>query len=102
MLKYPFIMNCKYCKKEYNKKSHNHVFCSDKCRKKYDKKKYIQEKYEGKKCYISGKTEDLEEHHIIMGEPKSETVFLWKKYHKIIHKFMTMLEIKGYKIVKKS
>ena len=94
-----FYSKCKECNKEYKINSAKHYYCSKACRDESAYKRTKSKKRPYGICYICGSKEGLHEHHIIpRSEHGKETVSLCNEHHILMHKFMSMLKSKGYKI----
>ncbi len=96
---------CPSCDKSFRANTFNHTYCCKECcikfRLKIGREKYRRKKHQLGKCYICNSNENLHVHHIIQqSEGGKETIILCNNHHNLIHKLMSMLTIKGYKIVK--
>jgi len=78
-------IKCKLCKKEFEKKKYNQVYCSNNCRK----EKYADDYWERRKmdkCEICGFKYFTEKHHIIKklgwgADTEDNCVYLCKNHH---------------------
>lgn len=96
---------CKNCSASFSSFQPKRIYCSKKCAESYNKKQQIK-KYNQKWCFICKRffpNVKLHKHHIIQKiHGGIATVWLCEEHHKLIHKFMNMLDARGYKIIKKN
>ena len=98
---------CRICNTEFMTMHPNSIYCNSECRKKGKNKhnqwiaqKRIMDQDNGV-CYICGNKGDIALHHIIQQiDEGTEIVPLCRTHHILIHKFMWLLNNKGYKIIK--